>query len=179
MTFDGFTNDLLKPDQATRLLISTVPTVLTFYRRPLSQPQSPASTADHPSSSPEEDRQNDASRSPKTTSQISEGPSPDAKGNSIYGSVSTADIAEKIRKILLRDEHAKVVSVAVENIWFMKPEKGEDQKIEDNRVKVLGDFRIGLRVKGGTPVVRTVSVRSQIRNGQEEPIGDSFEEPER
>ena len=121
----------------------------------------------------------DASRSPEPTSQTSGGPSLDAKGNSIYGSVSIADIAETIRKILLKDEHAKVVSIAAENVWFMKSENGEDQQIEDNRVKVLGDFRIGLRVKGGTPVVRTVSVRPRTRNERKEPINDPFEEPER
>ena len=38
----------------------------------------------------------------------------------------------------------------------------EDRGIEGDRLKALGDFRVEVRVKGGEPVVRIVSVQAPV-----------------
>ena len=55
--------------------------------------------------------------------------------------------------------------VGAEDITIIQNEDDEfghqDNGVEGDRVKVLGDFQVEIRVKGGMPVVRTVSVKAQ------------------
>ena len=83
----------------------------------------------------------------------------------IFGSVSTADIAESIKAILAGTPEGIRVVIGPEDITIIQDEDGEYgyqyEGIEGDRLKALGDFQVEVRVKGGEPVVRTVSVKAQ------------------
>ena len=76
---------------------------------------------------------------------------------SIYGSVSTNDIAGNLKAILAEDSRGALVVFASENITFV--EQTSDDK---DRVKHLGIFDIEIQLKGAPDVVkRTIQVHAQ------------------
>ena len=83
----------------------------------------------------------------------------------IYGSVSTADMAELIKAVLVGSTEGEQVVIGAEDISIIQnkdKELGEqDRGIEGDRLKVLGNFQVEVRVKGGEPVMRRVSVKAQ------------------
>lgn len=80
----------------------------------------------------------------------------------IYGSVSVVDIAEKVRIALgATDEGARVV-IEPEDIKIMDNE-GRGAEAEGDRIKVLGDFAVEIRVKNGVEVRRIVRISAQER----------------
>lgn len=80
----------------------------------------------------------------------------------IYGSVSVVDIAEKVRIALgATDEGARVV-VEPEDIKLLDNE-GRGAEAEGDRIKVLGDFAVEIRVKNGVEVRRIVRISAQER----------------
>ena len=81
----------------------------------------------------------------------------------IFGSVSTGDIAESIKAVLGQTKEGARVVIGAEDISILKrdEETYEEKGIEGDRLKALGDFQIEVRVKGGDPVVRTISVKAQ------------------
>ena len=83
----------------------------------------------------------------------------------IFGSVSTADMAILIKAVLAGTAEGERVVIGAEDITIVQHEKDEsghqDQGIEGGRLKVLGDFQVEIRVKGGEPVIRTVSIKAQ------------------
>lgn len=81
---------------------------------------------------------------------------PKASKTSIYGSVTTADIAENIRAVLAEDDVGARVVLTSDDITFV--EEGE----EKDRVKHLGVFEIDIRIKGATDNIRrTIKVNAQ------------------
>lgn len=86
----------------------------------------------------------------------------------IFGSVSTADIAESIKAVLAGTSEGARVVIGAEDIAIIQHESDEsghqDKGIERDRLKVLGDYQVEIRVKGGEPVTRTVSVKAQEIN---------------
>ena len=81
----------------------------------------------------------------------------------IFGSVSTGDIAESIKAVLAQTKEGARVVIGPEDISILKrdEETYEEKGIEGDRLKALGDFQVEVRVKGGDPVVRTISVKAQ------------------
>ena len=83
----------------------------------------------------------------------------------IFGSVSTADIAESIKAVLAQTTEGRRVVIGSEDITIVQDADDEFEHqgkgIEGDRLKALGDFRVELRVKGAEAVVRTVSVKAQ------------------
>ena len=83
----------------------------------------------------------------------------------IFGSVSTADIVESIKAVLAGTSEGARVVIGAEDITIIQNEHDEfghqNNGVEGDRLKVLGDFQVEIRVKGGKPVVRTVSVKAQ------------------
>lgn len=83
----------------------------------------------------------------------------------IFGSVSTADMAESIKAVLAEKSGGARVVIGAEDIAIVQDEDDElghqDNGIEGDRLKALGDFQVAIRVKGGEAVVRTVSVKAQ------------------
>ena len=76
-------------------------------------------------------------------------------------------MADSIKALLAREEETARVVVGAEDISIIGGVRGggEDSGIEGDRLKALGDFQVEVRVKGGEPVLRTVTVRAQD-NGQ-------------
>ena len=78
----------------------------------------------------------------------------------IYGSVSTADIAESIKAILAESEEGARVVLSAEDITIIT-EGGNVLGAEADRLKALGEFDVDIRVKGGEAVRRFISVLAQ------------------
>lgn len=77
------------------------------------------------------------------------------KDISIYGSVSTADIANSIKEALAENEEAARVVISEGDVRFLNPKDDSDT----TRVKHLGDYGIEITLKGAeTSVTRTVKV---------------------
>ena len=85
--------------------------------------------------------------------------SPEPGLQTIFGSVSTADMAESIKEMLANDADGRRVVVGAEDI-SITGETGEKTGVEGDRLKALGEFRIAIRVKGGEAVPRIVSVKA-------------------
>lgn len=83
----------------------------------------------------------------------------------IFGSVSTADMAESIKAVLAQSTEGARVVVGAEDITIVQNQDDEfghqDEGVEGDRLKALGDFQVEVRVKGGEAVVRIVSVKAQ------------------
>ena len=83
----------------------------------------------------------------------------------IFGSVSTTDIAESIETLLAETAEGARIVVGAEDVTIVQAEskspENQPKGVEGDRLKALGDFQVSARVKGGTPVIRTVSVRAQ------------------
>ena len=78
----------------------------------------------------------------------------------IYGSVSTADIAESIKAILANTEEGARVVLSAEDVTIITNE-GPMPGAEVDRLKALGEFEVDIRVKGGEAVRRFISVKAQ------------------
>jgi ribosomal protein L9 len=75
---------------------------------------------------------------------------------SIYGSVTTGDIAANLKAILAEDEDGVRVALSPEEIFFVK------ETDEKDRVKHLGIFVIEIKLNGSTNAVRrTIQVNAQ------------------
>lgn len=78
----------------------------------------------------------------------------------IFGSVTTADIAEEMKKVLLTDKEGQRVVIGTEDIHIVGGPSDHLTGVEGDRIKALGDFQVDVTVKGGEPVRRRVSIRA-------------------
>lgn len=92
----------------------------------------------------------DSLHKPETVAQVA----------AIYGSVSTADIAESIKAILAQTEEGARVVLSAEDITIVT-NGGIVPGAEADRLKALGEFEVDIRVKGGEAVRRFISVKAQ------------------
>ena len=83
----------------------------------------------------------------------------------IFGAVSTVDVADSIKALLAKSEEATRIALGPEDLKFVQEQSSDSDDqvdgIEGERLKALGDFEVVIKVKGGSPVTRTVSVRPQ------------------
>ena len=135
---------------------------MEFYRAPISVPESETPIQSQPR------RLKRAASSAAAELEAASEPEPEPvqpQLTHIFGSVSTADIAESIKAVLASTTEGARVVIGAEDINIIHTEVHEsddqDKGIERDRLKVLGDFQVEVRVKGGEPVVRTVSVKAQ------------------
>lgn len=136
---------LTQPEESTEILKSLLPANLEFYRTPVTIPQVEERISP---SIPRSSTVSAAARAGKEVKTPSK--------TSIYGSVSTNDIATNLKAILAEDKQGGRVLLAAEDISFV--EKTEDA----DRVKHLGVFEIEIRLKGAPDVVRrTIQVQAQ------------------
>jgi ribosomal protein L9 len=120
-----------------------LPPNIDFYRTPIVSPPQR-----HSPSIP-------ASSAVSVAAQDAIGPQGQPK-TSIYGSVTTADIAENLKAILAEDDRGARVVLTPEEITFVETTE------ETDRVKHLGIFEINIRVKGATDDIRrTIKVNAQ------------------
>lgn len=79
-------------------------------------------------------------------------------GISIYGSVSTTDIANKARELVAHNDEAAKILFNEDNIRLPDLQAAEDRK----RIKRLGEFEVEIMMKGAdAKVVRNVRVLQQ------------------
>ena len=146
---------------ASEILAAALPSHLIFYRTPITSPEPETITQEPPpfrraASSAAADI--DAASAPLQQVQK-------PQLATIFGSVSTTDIVTSIKAILAETDAGSKVVIGAEDVTILE-ENGEDKGVEGERLKALGDFRVEIRVKGGEPVERTVSVRAQEENSE-------------
>ena len=144
-----------------------MPPSMEFYRAPISVPEPETPIQDRPK------RLKRAASSAAAELEAASVPLPEPvvqpQLTHIFGSVSTADIAESIKAVLANTTEGARVVIGAEDITIIHNEvnnevndsEDQDKGIEGDRLKVLGDFQVEVRVKGGDPVVRSVSVKAQ------------------
>ena len=140
-----------------------VPSRIIFYRTPIPEPE--------PQSQEPPPRPRRAASSAAADLDAASDPLPQpAKPQltTIFGSVSTAEIAESIKAVLVESKDGARIVLGAEDITILqdksKGREQQDEGIDGDRLKALGDFQVEARVKGGDPVLRTVSVRAQESN---------------
>lgn len=141
----------VKPDEATDVLDRLIPTVLAFYRTPSANTTPPTPKPLSPSI-PASSVLSAAAVQAATRGNPSEKP----EKISIYGSVSTSDIAANLKAIIAEDKAGTRVSLMRENISFVEEMDDRD------RVRHLGSFQIDISLKGASRAVRrTIEVHTQ------------------
>lgn len=129
---------------------------MIFYRIPISDPETPIQAT--PPSRVQGAASTAAAELAAASEPIPEPPKP--RLATIFEPVSTTDIAGAAKAVLAQSVEGAQVVLGAEDITI-KGEGGEAAGIEGDSLKALGDFPIELRVKGGEPVHRVVSVKPQ------------------
>jgi hypothetical protein len=129
---------------------------LEFYRTPIVNPE-PEAPQDQPPIRPSRKQATSAAAADLAAVEDS---LPKSQEVAIYGSVSTADIAESIKAILAGSEEGARVVLSAEDITIIT-EGGNVLGAEADRLKALGEFDVDIRVKGGEAVRRFISVLAQ------------------
>lgn len=138
---------------------AALPSHIVFYRTPIPEPEPP----------PPEPASNPRRRATSAAAELDAASEPPKSSKprltTIFGSVSTADIAESMKAILAQTKEGARTVIGPEDITVVEPENAqpEDQTngIEGDRIKALGDFQVEIRVKGAETIVRTISVTAQ------------------
>lgn len=129
-----------------QLLSTHVPPQLEFFRTPIpaapERPRAKAAAA--------------VSEAASILSAASEPPPPKPGPVNIYGSVSTVDVATRIKDALANHPECSRVVLTAEDISF-ETYDGESG-IEVDRVKCLGEFEINIKLKGAPETVRRTVV---------------------
>ncbi|ESZ96448.1 hypothetical protein SBOR_3180 [Sclerotinia borealis F-4128] len=137
-------SELLSPELSTKLLSDLIPSCIEFYETPISIATLPVKKL---------------SPSLASSSSVSAAAISIAKPEkvSIYGSVSTTDIAVKMKTILAQDSEGKRIVFGPENIKFVQ------ETDEQDRVKHLGTFEVDIQLKGFPDSVRK-AIRINAQN---------------
>lgn len=77
----------------------------------------------------------------------------------IYGSVSTADIAESVKAQLAETEDGARVVIGADDVTIIRGK--EDEDADSDRLKTLGEHQVEIQIKGGGAVMRTVSIQAE------------------
>ncbi|KAL8805824.1 MAG: hypothetical protein Q9182_001736 [Xanthomendoza sp. 2 TL-2023] len=134
-----------------QIIEAHIPTALTFYRVPIAEPV--------PEPAPPEPIGNSINAIGGETP-VRSSPTVKPSITRIFGSVTTADIAESMKAVLAESEDGARVVLAPEDIKIDET-AGEDVGIEVDRLKALGNYKIEIRLKGVNPVRRLVSIKEQ------------------
>lgn len=113
-----------------------LPEILTFHRKPISK------------------------TTPQITSPESKAAEQDSSPQGIYGSVSTTDIANRIKELLVTDAEARQLTLGPENITFIG--------LEDNKVKTLGHWDVEIHVGASKDVLKPVHKRIAVLAEEED-----------
>ena len=136
---------------------ATIPNQILFYRVPISDPKPPSSsTGEQRKDASPAAAALAAASSPKSMVDVPTR----AELETIFGSVSTSDMAEAIKAVLAGDDESARVVIAAEDIKIIG-DGGMTGAIEGDRLKALGEFEVEIRVKGGGVMRRVVCVKAQ------------------
>jgi len=131
---------LPQPEQSTVILENILPKTINFPRAPIVVAE-PKRVALSPSVSSQ-------SSISAAAAAIAKAPTSTSSKVSIYGSVSTLDVATKIKEILLEKEEGVGIALDAKDIAFV--EKTE----EPDRVKHLGTFEFEIQLDGAANAIR-------------------------
>ncbi|TGO84727.1 hypothetical protein BPOR_0473g00110 [Botrytis porri] len=137
--------ELLSPERSTAILSDLIPPYIDFFETAITVAPLPVKKV---------------SPSLASSSSISAAASKNSIGKPervpIYGSVSTADIAAKMKTILSQDSEGKRVVFGPEDIKFVQETEEKD------RVKHLGIFEVDIQLKGAPEAVRrSIKINAQ------------------
>ena len=152
-----------QPERVTEILSANLPSSLLFTRVPIKQPPSEAPVPSEPPrpfpqrhlSLADMDAAKAAAKAPAEN---------DHQPIPIYGSVTTADIAEAVRACLPKTDEGAMVVLGADDVKIVRTDNETDAEID--RFKTLGEFQVEIQVKGGEAVARTVVIKpweSKIR----------------
>lgn len=141
----------MQPKRTSEIIEAQVPSDIIFHRVPILVPE--------PEPAPPEPVGNSINAI-GGEAPVQKALEPEPSVTRIYGSVSTADIVESIKAILLASEDGARVVLAPEDVKI-KEKESQDLGIESDRLKALGEFEIEIRVKGVDPLRRRVVIRAQ------------------
>lgn len=143
------------------MIEASLPPSLIFYRIPISAPEPEAHI--QPPSRLRRATSSAAAELEAASEPLPKPPQPQMA--TVFGSVSTADIADSIKAILAETREGARIVIGAEDVAIVQDKDDEFGHqgigIEGDRLKALGDFQVEIRVKGGEAVVRTVSVKPQ------------------
>ena len=146
---------------------ASLPSNITFYRVPISEPE--------PQSQQIPSRPRRAASSAAADLDAASEPLsgiPKSQLVPIFGSVSTTDIADSIKAVLAETKDGARVVIGAEDVTILREDseelRNQERGIEGDRIKALGNFRVEVRIKGGDPVVRTVSVQAQLSTQEQQ-----------
>ncbi|KAF7931196.1 uncharacterized protein EAE98_002380 [Botrytis deweyae] len=137
--------ELLSPERSTAILADLIPPYIDFFETAITVAPLPVKKV---------------SPSLASSSSISAAASKNSTGKPekvpIYGSVSTADIAAKMKTILGQDSEGKRVVFGPEDIKFVQETEEKD------RVKHLGIYEIDIQLRGAPESVRrSIKINAQ------------------
>lgn len=168
-----------QPERVTEILSANLPSSLVFYRVPIQQspPEDPV-PSEPPLPFPQRHLSLADMEAAKAAEAAAKAPAGiDHQAIPIYGSVTTADIAESVKELLAKtDEGARVV-LGADDVKIVRTE--EETFAEIGRFKTLGEFQVEIQVKGGEAVARTVIIKPQdsmirrVASISDEPTHDS------
>lgn len=151
-----------QPGKASEIMEASIPSHLIFYRTPIVNPE-PETPAQEAPIRLRRAASSAAAELEAASEPLPKPPKPQL--TTVFGSVSTADIAEAMKAALAQTNEGVRVVLGPEDITVLEKaleaDGPEETGIEGDRLKALGDFQVEARVKGGEAVVRTVSVRAQ------------------
>ena len=148
---EDFDSHFTQPEQAADVLSSLLPPNIEFYRTPIPVKVEPPAKRLSPSIAT-----NSAISAAATAAAPEAKPAKKPEKTSIYGSVSTSDIAANLKAILAENEEGARVILSPEDITFVE----ETEDID--RVKHLGIFEVDIRPKGAPDAIRrTIQVNAQ------------------
>lgn len=140
-------------------MTTLLPSILTFYRKPiatptpafsealLEPPRSPALAPDA-ATSPSAD---EALEETQVAAAAAAAAAPEEPGPvAIFGSVSTTDILHLVKEILAVDSEGARVALEAENITILGLDEGED------RIKRIGTFAVEILAGKDLPPVRRI-----------------------
>lgn len=139
-----------QPRKASEIISSSLPEILEFYRIPIPDPEREISRESQPLPIGDGSLDTDSAADSVRRGRADLVP--------IYGSVTTMDVAEQVKALLGETEEGARVVLGAEDITILNY-GGEKVNDEADRLKMLGDFPVDIRVKNGEAVRRTVSVR--------------------
>lgn len=138
----GLTN-FVQPERSVELLQIFLPPRIDFYRQPIESPSVPVEqgTKTRAASEAASILSAAAASKPKANEPIS-----------IYGSVSTSDVAASVRAVLAENDEAARVVFSDGDIEFVGQMKSE----EKDRVKHLGEFEVEIPIKGAPEAIKRI-----------------------
>ncbi|CAI6339970.1 unnamed protein product [Periconia digitata] len=140
--------ELLSPERSMELIDTFVPPTIDFTRQLIEQ-DSPAK---------QDSRRHGASEAADILSSISFQEKPKVNVNSIYGSVSTTDVANTIKAALAHNDEAARVLLSDSDIKFITGFEEDDT----SRLKQVGSFKVEIQLSGAeAPLLRTVRIRAK------------------